>query len=235
MNENNETKINAAVITKMIKQDSVMTELLKKEIPLQIGIPAWVLKEMVSRSDYPVDARKLLGVDGVDCTPGEDFLSRNMDSCGYNFSWGTILEETTDLEDEAIICLRFEFLPYQLLRRFPRSDVLDHFILSAYRNHPLYSDQFEENEGSNPWSVLQLLAFGTQKQVRALRKFILDIFLPFIWPDLLALTDRYVTDLENGIIMPPSNMQFLHPAILEAIGDSSVLFSVLKPPLDNPD
>lgn len=227
MKKNNETKICAALKTKNLKQDSIMIELLKKTLPFETGIPPWVLREMVSRPDDPIDPRELLGINRDDFIHDEDFLSINFDQLGYTFSWGTVIEETSDFEEDGLIGLHFEFLPYQLLRLYPKPDVLDHFFLLAYRNHPLCSDQFDEYEGSNPWSVLQLFTLGTQKQIREFRKFISDVFLPLIWPDLLALSDRYVRDLEKGVILPPSEMQFLHPAMMEAMGDSTGVLSVL--------
>jgi hypothetical protein len=50
------------ITEKHLVLDGVMAGLVMLGCPVAIGIPAWMLKEMTTRTQYPVSARKVLGL-----------------------------------------------------------------------------------------------------------------------------------------------------------------------------
>lgn len=176
-------------------KDKVMLELLKQGAPMQLGIPAWMLKNMASLDD---DALRTPEIIRNNLTA---FIEESVDLKGYQFSWGSLHEEiyqhiskkgdNDDRDLEALRELTFEICPTQILKNYPHADILEDAMVSMYRAHPLKDMTFNGGDADGCWNVLQFSAYGTQ-QSAALRTWMANIFIPIILPELLASAKKIV-------------------------------------------
>ena len=133
--------------------------------------------------------------------PGDSDLTGYLTLQGHMFSFGTVSEESHPSDpddDESPLVLRYEFVPTSLLLAFPNSGQLEDLFMWLYRNHPLYDEAFECDEGFCHLSVISFKSEEDEGDV--LRDWMAEIFLPIIWPDLFREGSRIVEEKKAAAI-----------------------------------
>ena len=162
--------------------DKAMTGLLLMGFPVDIGIPAWAIAEMLGRAHSPLASNDVLG-QSFDFKE-KSILSDYRDMQGYQFSWGTLSEESSLNEEKMTAVCRFEFCLRNLMLAFPQPAMIEDLITWMYSNHPLYDQKFSSNESYGDWFVLSFEARDAKK-ITMLRRWLAKIFIPKILPDLI--------------------------------------------------
>ena len=142
-------------------------------------------------------------------------LDQYLDKQGYVFPWGTLSEqfEPSDPDDdESIPILRYEFMPIDLLLAFPQSAQLEDLFMWLYRNHPFYYPEFDCDEGNFHFSVISFQSEEGCGEV--LRSWLANVFLPTIWPDLLAEAIRIVQEKVTAAVAQSPDGSF-HELLVE--------------------
>ena len=132
---------------------------------------------------------------------GDGDLTRYLTQQGYTFSFGTVSEEPRAIDpddDRSAPVLRYEFVPINLLLAFPHCGQLEDLFMWLYRNHPLYDEAFESDEGFCHLSVISFESAEDEED--ALRAWMAETFFPFIWPDLLREGARIVEEKKAAAI-----------------------------------
>jgi hypothetical protein len=127
--------------------------------------------------------------------PGDGDLRRYLTQQGHTFSFGTVSEESYPSDpddDKSPRVLRYEFAPINLLLTFPHRGQLEDLFMCLHRNHPLYNDEFDCDEGFGRLSVISFQSAGDEEDT--LRQWMAGTFLPIIWPDLLREATRIVEE-----------------------------------------
>lgn len=174
---------------KMNALDSVMCSLLSSGIPMDIGIPSWLLTEMITRETSPLTPQDVMGQ--RENFKDENLLLEYRDKVGYQFTWGTMSEKLCICEDEEIPMGTFELFPKDVLKAFPQPALLEDLFMWMYQNHPHYDDKFECQESYGDWFVMAFCASG-EKQIDDLRRWLALVFIPRILPDLMSEAMRIV-------------------------------------------
>lgn len=133
--------------------------------------------------------------------PGDGDLTEYLTQQGHTFSFGTVSEESRPIDpddDKSPPVLRYEFVPINLLLAFPHCGQLEDLFMWLYRNHPLYDEGFECDEGFCHLSVISFESEEDEEDV--LRQWMAETFLPIIWPDLLREGTRIVEEKEAAAI-----------------------------------
>lgn len=176
--------------------DDCMIHLVNNQSPFPLGIKAALINEYLHRDEFPVSPAALVSMDTEETNIS--LLEHYADLVGYQFSWGFLTESfaAADLSEDADEYeqedhLLYEFILEGILKRLPRSDLLDFVMVGLYREHSLFNEDFDTDVGSNCQSLLSLRAFGTE-EVTELRLFVSLVFIPHILPDLLAYLERLV-------------------------------------------
>jgi hypothetical protein len=94
--------------------------------------------------------------------------------------------------------LRYEVVPINLLLAFPHSGQLEDLFTWLYRNHPLYNEEFDYDEGFCRLSVMSFQSPEYEEEF--LRDWMAWTFLPYIWPDLLREATRIVEEKKTAAI-----------------------------------
>lgn len=161
--------------------DGVMAGLVMLGCPVAVGIPAWMLKEMTTRTQHLVSPREVLGLSNSGSHV--DMVEEYLDNKGYQFSWGTVTERLLEIEDFPPFW-KFEITPYQVLKRFSQPAMLQDLFIYMYRHHPLRHSKFYPDESYGSWTVM---AFEVEiDDVPAFRHWMGTVFLRKIIPDLLG-------------------------------------------------
>jgi len=133
--------------------------------------------------------------------PGDSDLTGYLTLQGHMFSFGTVSEESHPSDpddDESPLVLCYEFVPTSLLPAFPNSGQLEDLFMWLYRNHPLYNEAFECDEG---FCHLSVISFKSEEdEGDGLRAWMAEIFLPIIWPDLFREGSRIVEEKKAAAI-----------------------------------
>lgn len=162
--------------------DQAMTALLLRGFPVDIGIPAWAIAEMLGRAHSPLTSNDVLG-QSFDFKE-KSILSDYRDMQGYQFSWGTLSEESSLNEENMTAVCRFEFCLRNVILAFPQAAMVEDLLTWMYSNHPLYDAKFSSNESYGDWFVLSFEALDAKK-ITMLRRWLAKTFIPKILPDLI--------------------------------------------------
>ena len=181
--------------------------------PAELGMPAKLIRELVHGRYSFLTAEDIcsLSKDGW----GLSMLDQYLDKQGYVFPWGTLSEqfEPSDPDDdESIPILRYEFMPIDLLLAFPQSAQLEDLFMWLYRNHPFYYPEFDCDEGNFHFSVISFQSEEGCGEV--LRSWLANVFLPTIWPDLLAEAIRIVQEKVTAAVAQSPDGSF-HELLVE--------------------
>lgn len=133
--------------------------------------------------------------------PGDGDLTEYLTQQGHTFSFGTVSEESRPIDpddDKSPPVLRYEFVPINLLLAFPHCGQLEDLFMWLYRNHPLYDEGFECDEGFCRLSVMSFQSPEYEEEF--LRDWMAWTFLPYIWPDLLREATRIVEEKKAAAI-----------------------------------
>lgn len=133
--------------------------------------------------------------------PGDGDLTEYLTQQGHTFSFGTVSEESRPIDpddDKSPPVLRYEFVPINLLLAFPHCGQLEDLFMWLYRNHRLYDEGFECDEGFCHLSVISFQSEENEGGV--LRQWIAGTFLPIIWPDVLREANRIVEEKKAAAI-----------------------------------
>ncbi|SFB27942.1 hypothetical protein SAMN04515620_13444 [Collimonas sp. OK607] len=169
--------------------DGVMTGLLAAGHCFKVGIPSWVLTELVSRKFAPLRPRDVLGLSKSHRE--NSITAEYLNKMGYEFSWGTLSEELRTDEDDGVLVGTFEIFPTQVLMAFPQVAMVEDLFIWMYQNHPLHHEKFDGDEAIGDWFVLSFSAVG-QEKIDELRRWLAVIFVPRVMPDLILEARRIV-------------------------------------------
>ena len=141
--------------------------------------------------------------------PGDSDLTEYLTQQGHTFSFGTVSEESRPVDpddDKSPPVLRYEFVPINLLLAFPHCGQLEDLFMWLYRNHPLYDEGFECDEGFCHLSVISFESEEDEEGV--LRQWMAETFLAIIWPDVLREATRIVEEKKAAAIAASPNGSF---------------------------
>lgn len=181
--------------------------LLIKACPVELGMPARLVREFIYGKYATLSVNDVcsLSPDGYRNSMLEEFLDKR----GYAFSWGLLSEESMSSDpddDKSLPVLRYEFLPVDLLLVFPHAGQLEDLFMDLYRNHPYYDPDFDCDEGHGNWSVI---SFQSKKgREDDLRQWMVDVFIPLIWHDVLYEATRIVEEKIAAAIAQSSDGSF---------------------------
>ena len=187
--------------------------LLISACPVQLGMPAKLIRELVHGKYSFLAAEHVcsLSKDGWDLGMLDEYLDKQ----GYVFSWGTLSEVSKPSnpdDDRSPAILRFEFMPMELLLAFPRSAQLEDLFMWLYRNHRQYYPEFDCDEGDESWSVISFQS--EEGGGETLRSWLANVFLPFIWHDLLGEATRIVQEKIKAAVAQSPDGSF-HELLVE--------------------
>lgn len=181
--------------------DNAGVHLLKKGCRVQIGVPAWGINDLVSRDGHPLSPADIVGFS--ERFQHDSIIGEYLQKLGYYFSWGTLNEYIS--EDEAVelevweeVEVRFELAPRKVFLEFPDSGHLADLFNLMYHSHPRRHPTFVCDEVDYDWTVLSFVGTGEAER-KALRTWLADVFLPLIWPELLAEASKIIASVKAGI------------------------------------
>jgi hypothetical protein len=167
-------------------RDGLVMQMLMNAAPMPLGTPGWMTKEAWTRTVCPYSAEQILG------SRSEDESGNNLSSdltseygyrMGYQFSWGSLEEDTAPADEEFDEDMySFYICPEKALCVFPRSDLLCELMEVLYDTHPLAHKTFDTDDWGS-WNTLGFIVWG--EDIQEARIWMHDIFLPKILPDLL--------------------------------------------------
>lgn len=124
-----------------------------------------------------------------------------MRTYSYPFSWGVLNESITS--ELGPWCVDFEFLAPEVFLAFPSRFHLVDLFGWMYHSHPLRDQTFVHN-----LDVLfdaTVISFRTKGgHATGLRAWLVEVFIPFIWPDLLREAMRIISEVKAGLTSPQS-------------------------------
>jgi hypothetical protein len=168
--------------------DDAMTKLLIAGSPFDIGIPAWTLREITTRSTYAIEPSALLGLDPENGS--KDIVSEYERKKGYEFSWGTLSEDICEEGD--LLVSTFEVFPKLVLKQFPQPAMVEDLFIWMYENHPLRHESFGADEAHGDWFVMSFTAYEA-KNISRLRTWLGTVFVTKIMQDLVSEAMLIVT------------------------------------------
>lgn len=184
--------------------------LLKNECPVLLGMPAYGIANCLFRKESPATPAEIIGV-------GERMFSTSVledyqKLLGYHFSWGTVSENSFegDEEDAGVRFVDFTFDPRDVYLAFPDGWHLADLFHWLYQSHPLRHRKFETDPDGVvfSWSVISFQARG-ERQIKALRSWLVEVFIPLIWPDLLREAMRLIDQKKASIFSPDGSFEEL--------------------------
>ncbi len=177
--------------------DRVMAGLVAINCPMDIGMPSWMLTEMVTRKSFPLKPKDVLGLSNA--YKESSIVSEYLDKVGYEFSWGTLSEDIHQDEDDGTWIGTFEILPKNVLRAFPQCGMVGDLFIWLYANHPLQHDEFDGDESFCDWFALSFTVHG-YKKITKLRSWLATTFVQRIMPDLVLEAMRIVAEAKKMAI-----------------------------------
>lgn len=162
--------------------DKAMLNLFKLRCHTEIGMPAWAVRELISRKSHALTPDDIVG--RSERYQGRSMLEEHEEMRGYLFSWGTLCEINEEVDEGDECGRRFEFVPKDLLLAFPQPAMLEDLISWMYQYHPLRHLEFESDESYGDWAVMSFSVYGEFASEK-LRRWIARVFVPTIWPELL--------------------------------------------------
>lgn len=194
-------------------QDKAMLGLLKKDRPIRLGMPAYLVDALIHDSGSRYNAAILMGEDPNE---GRPFIDTYRDLEGYQFSWGVLTQQDKLDVDEAYLpslstslCTHFGFSFEFALHVLPRPE-LWRTVTRLYRFSELTYEPEEET------MEMTLLEFGSdccdQSDRDRLRMWLAREFIPQHLPGLVhylclwlfihhsfpAIFDRIVETVSTG-------------------------------------
>lgn len=189
--------------------DNACLHLLEHGYPVLIGMPAYGIRSCVFRGTAPLSPEDLVGLSEE--SPGESILDDHERLYGYQFSWGTLSEMSSEgVEDEGDIrYVDFEFAPREVYMAFPDGWHLADLFAWMYRLHPLRHGKFSPDPDgvTFDWSVLTFRARG-ELQINSLRTWLINVFIPLIWPDLVNEAMKIIGE-KTGSVANPDELEKL--------------------------
>lgn len=169
--------------------DGVMGGLLALGYCFDIGIPSWVLTELISRKSARLRPRDVLGLSKS--YRENSITSEYLNKIGYEFSWGTLSEELQTDEDDGELVGTFEIFPKHVLKTCPQSGMIEDLFMWMYQNHPLRHNEFDCDQSFGDWFVMSFSAYG-KEEIAELRRWLAGTFVSKIMPDLISEAMRIV-------------------------------------------
>lgn len=166
-----------------------MARLLELGQCFDLGIPSWILNEMVSREKFQISPKDVFGLGNS--SSQNNIVGEYMNKKGYEFSWGSMSENVYQDEDDATWIGTFEILPKVVLMAFPQGAMIEDLFIWMYQNHPLRHDEFNGEESFGDWFVLSFSAYGLDEIAR-LRSWLATTFIEHVIPDLISEALRIV-------------------------------------------
>lgn len=169
--------------------DGVMGGLLALGYCFDIGIPSWVLTELITRKSAPLRPRDVLGLSKN--YRENSITAEYFNKMGYEFSWGTLSEKLHTDVDDGMLVGTFEIFPKQVLMAFPQVEMVEDLFIWMYQNHPLRHAEFEGDEAFDGWFSMSFSAYGNE-EIAELRRWLAGTFVSKIMPDLISEAMRIV-------------------------------------------
>lgn len=190
--------------------DGMATAMLALGYAIKLDIPAWTIREMLTRETTPVKPAYIFGV-SKDCMR-QSLVDEYLDKKGYQYTWGAVSEHLASFEDgddgeEEIIVGKFEFYPEEILKEFPNAAMLQDLMIWMYGHHPSMDENYAADESSGDWFVLAFEASGVE-DIAKLRNWLANVFIPKIWPDLLSNGMRIVMEAKTAELARTNNQSF---------------------------
>lgn len=184
--------------------DNIFLGLFSLGHTIELGIPAWILKDMVTRQTHPIDPKKLFGLsddEGKDDT-GSNIIAEYASKNGYPFSWGAVSEDIDvfDFGDGDETVGKFEFFPSYLLKSFPNSGMVEDLLMWMYQFHPQKNPLYPVDEATGDWFTLSFSASGEEK-IECLRRWLAIVFIPKIFPDLVREATILIEEFKTKAIL----------------------------------
>jgi len=182
--------------------------LLNNECPVLLGIPAYGVANCVFRKVSPATPADIMGIG--ERTSSSNVLEDYQQLLGYHFPWGTVSEHSFDGDDTGVRFVDFTFDPRDVYLAFPDGWHLADLFHWLYQSHPLCHRKFETDPDSVifDWSVISFQARG-ERQIKALRSWLVEVFIPLIWPDLLREAMRLIEQKKASIFSTDGSFEEL--------------------------
>lgn len=183
--------------------DKAGLHLLDLGCPVLVGMPAYGIRSCVFRRTAPLAPEDLVGLSEE--SRGESILDDYESLYGYQFSWGTVSEVFSEgVEDEGDTrYVDFELAPRDVYMAFPDGWHLADLFSWMYRWHPLRHGKVAPDPDSVvlDWSVMSFRARG-ERQIKSLRTWLVNVFIPSIWPDLLNEAMKIIEEKTASVANP---------------------------------
>lgn len=184
--------------------------LLANGCHLPIGMPAYAVRSAVFRKGNPLSPDELVGLS--ETPPYGSTLDDYERKRGYHFPWGTLSEEIDEGEEEekGVPLAHFEFAPRDVYLAFPEGSHLADLFAWMYKWHPLRHRKFraDPDDVTITWSVISFQAEG-EREIKSLRKWIVMVFIPLIWPDLLNEAMTIIAAKKASVTSPDGSFEEL--------------------------
>ena len=184
--------------------------LLKNGCLVLLGMPAYGVASCVFRKGSPATPAEIMGIG--ERTSSTSILEDYQQLRGYYFPWGTVSEKSFegDEEDEGVRFVEFTFDPRDVYLALPSGWHLADLFYWLYQSHPLRHRKFDTDPDDVifDWSVISFQARG-ERQIKALRSWLVEVFIPLIWPDLLQEAMRLIEQKKASIFSPDGSFEEL--------------------------
>ena len=182
--------------------------LLNNGCPVLLGMPAYGVANCVFRKVSPATPADIMGVG--ERTSSSSVLEHYQQLLGYHFPWGTVSEHSFEGDDTGVRFVDFTFDPRDVYLAFPDGWHLADLFHWLYQSHPLCHRKFETDPDSVifDWSVISFQARG-ERQIKALRSWLVEVFIPLIWPDLLREAMRLIEQKKASIFSTDGSFEEL--------------------------
>lgn len=198
-------------IKKKAIAENASLNLLANGCHLPIGVPAYGVKSVVFRKGDPVNPDELVGLAGK--PPYGSIIDDYEQMRGYHFEFGTVseaIEEADEEEGMGLPLAHFEFAPRDLYLAFPDGSHLADLLAWMYKWHPLRHRKFiaDPDDVHSTWSVIAFQAEG-EREIKSLRKWMVKVFIPMIWPDLLDEAMTIIAAKKASVTSPDGSFEEL--------------------------
>jgi hypothetical protein len=190
--------------------DNASLNLLANGCHLPIGMPAYGVRSAVFRKGDPLSPDELVGL--AEKPPYGSILDDYERMRGYHFWWGTLSEEIDEGEEEekGLLLAHFEFAPRDVYMAFPDERHLADLFAWMYKWHPLRHRKFtaDPDDVASTWSVISFKAKG-EREIKSLRTWMVEVFIPLIWPDLLNEAMTIIAAKKESVTSPDGSFEEL--------------------------
>jgi hypothetical protein len=145
----------------------------------------------------------------IDCAALDLFKHKywTVQTDAYPFSWGTLTETTSYgvKEDAGLRFVDFELASPNVALAFPSPWHLADLFTWMYRWHPLRHHTFVPRPDSFIFngSFIAFTAKG-ERDIYCLRAWMVEFYIPLIWPDLLREAMKIISEIKAGLTSPQS-------------------------------